>query len=75
MRVFQRLFTNNILKHNKRIKVDPIKGLTPPPSFFRIPYDEQYESRDFIRIKGCINDTNDNNDTNDTNDNKKDTKS
>ena len=71
MRVFQRLFTNNILKQNKRIKVDPIKGLTPPPSFFRIPYDEQYESRDFIRIKGCINYDNDN----DKNDNKKDTKS
>ena len=72
MRVFQRLFTNNILKKNQRIKVNTIKELTPPPSFFKIPYDEQYESRDFIRIKGCINDDKDDNKKDD---NKKDTKS
>jgi len=45
MRVFQRLFTKN--KNIKPIKI--IKPIKPPPSFYKIPYDDQYEPRDFIR--------------------------
>ena len=47
MRLFQRLFANHISKQ-KNIS---LKNIRPPPSFFRIPYDEQYEQRDFLRGK------------------------
>ena len=57
MRVFQRLFTNHVIK-KKDIKIIKIvKPIKIPPSFYRIPYDEQYEPRDFIR-----NDKNNKND-------------
>ena len=52
MRVFQRLFTKQLIKQEQWINVDKLKSIktiTPPPSFFKIPYDEQYESRDFVR--------------------------
>ena len=66
MRVFQKLFTKN--KNIKPIKI--IKPIKPPPSFYKIPYDDQYEPRDFIR-KGINNDTdNDNDNDNDNNDKK-----
>tara|TARA_B100001123_G_scaffold426715_1_gene541272 strand:- start:326 stop:520 length:195 start_codon:yes stop_codon:yes gene_type:complete len=45
MRVFQRLFVNPIIKP----RIISSKNINPPPSFYRIPYDEQYEPRDFIR--------------------------
>ena len=45
MRIFQRLFANNIIKP----RIISSKNIKPPPSFFRIPYAEQYEPRDFIR--------------------------
>ena len=47
MRVFQRLFANHIIKP----RIISSKNIKPPPSFYRIPYDEQYEPRDFIREK------------------------
>tara|TARA_Y100000996_G_scaffold358037_1_gene299501 strand:- start:288 stop:554 length:267 start_codon:yes stop_codon:yes gene_type:complete len=47
MRVFQRLFVNHIIKP----RIISSKNIKPPPSFYRIPYDEQYEPRDFIREK------------------------
>ena len=47
MRVFQRLFTNHIIKP----RIISSKNIKPPPSFYRIPYDEQYEPRDFLRKK------------------------
>ena len=60
MRVFQRLFTNHVIK-KKDIKVIKIvKPIKTPPSFYKIPYDDQYESRDFIRDNK--NDKNDKND-------------
>ena len=40
------------LRHFSTLKV--------PMTFYKIPYDEQYESRDFIREK--VKDDNDNND-------------
>ena len=47
MRVFQRLFANHIIKP----RIISSKNIKPPPSFYRIPYDEQYEPRDFLREK------------------------
>ena len=47
MRVFQRLFANHIIKP----RIISSKNIKPPPSFYLIPYDEQYEPRDFIREK------------------------
>ena len=47
MRVFQRLFANHIIKP----KIISTKNIRSNPSFYRIPYDEQYEPRDFIREK------------------------
>ena len=47
MRVFQRLFANHIIKP----RIISSKNIKPPPSFYRIPYDEQYEPRDFLRKK------------------------
>ena len=47
MRVFQRLFANQIIKP----KIISTKNIRPNPSFYRIPYDEQYEPRDFLREK------------------------
>ena len=44
MRVFQRLFANHIIKP----RIISSKNIKPPPSFYRIPYDEQYEPRYFI---------------------------
>ena len=58
-----RLFQFNTIRRLSTLRL--------PLTFYQVPYDEQYESRDFIRIKGCINYDNDN----DKNDNKKDTKS
>ena len=53
------------LQNIKPIKI--IKPIKPPPSFYKIPYDDQYEPRDFIR-KGNNNDNNnDNNDNNNDN--------
>ena len=47
MRVFQKLFSNLTPHINKpSLRVSNIK---PSPAFFKIPYDEQYEPRDFVR--------------------------
>ena len=52
MRVFQRLFTNQISSKTQfRVIRMNIKELRPPPSFFLIPYEEQYEPRDFLKNK------------------------
>ena len=50
MRMIQRLFTNNIVKGKKPTTIKKIQMIKIPPSFYKIPYDEQYESRDFIRV-------------------------
>ncbi len=50
MRVFQRLFIDKILKYRSPMNKKGLKNLEIPPSFFKIPYDEQYEPRDFVRV-------------------------
>ncbi len=55
MRMIKNLFRNDLLKItlkniNNNKKGDIIKKLPPiPPSFLKIPYDDQYECRDFQR--------------------------
>ena len=62
MRMFRQLFTNirflecNTLKINSSFKTNRNKQIIIEPlsSFLKVPYDEQYEPRDFIRNKRII---------------------
>ena len=69
MRVFQKLFSNLTPHINKPLL--RVSNIKPSPTFLKIPYEEQYESRDFVR---SYQNNKDNNDNKDNKDNKEDKK-